>query len=120
MFVKNIQDCPTFTANDGCEIKEWLHPEKDHVDLPYSIAEAVVATGQQSYKHTLEQTEVYLILEGNGVMHIDDEARPVVQGQSILIPAKSVQWIENSGTIPLRFLALVSPPWTKAGDNRLP
>ncbi len=119
MFVKNIQDCPEFTANDGCQIREWLHPNNDSVDLPYSIAKAVVAAGQRSYKHTLEQTEVYLVLKGKGFMHIDDQVKTIVEGDSVLIPAHSVQWIDNIGDEPLHFLALVSPPWTETGDNRL-
>ncbi|MEQ8288177.1 MAG: cupin domain-containing protein [Gammaproteobacteria bacterium] len=119
MFVKNIEDCPAFTANDGCQIREWLHPDKDAVDLPYSVAMAVVAVGQQSYKHVLDQAEVYLISQGTGIMHIDEEEQVVGQGDSVFIPAKCVQWIENTGDVPLQFLALVSPPWNEADDKRL-
>lgn len=119
MFVKNIEDCPAFTANDGCQIREWLHPDNDAIDLPYSVAMAVVSVGQHSYKHVLEQTEVYLITSGTGLMHIDDEQRLVGKGDSVLIPGRCVQWIENTGDVPLEFLALVSPPWKDEDDKRL-
>ena len=119
MFVKNIEDCPAFTANDGCQIREWLHPDNDAVDLPYSVAMAVVSVGQHSYIHILDQAEVYLITKGAGLMHIDEESQPVGEGDSVFIPAKYVQWIENTGEVPLEFLALVSPPWKEADDKRL-
>ena len=119
MFVKNINDCVEFTANDGCRIKEWLHPKNDVVDLPYSVAMATVEVGEQSYKHTLEQTEVYLISAGQGLMYIDDEEREVKNGDAIYIEPERVQWIENTGDIPLQFIALVNPPWSEEGDNRL-
>ena len=119
MFVKNINDCPAFTANDGCQIREWLHPFNDAVELPYSIATAFVAAGQSSYKHRLKQAEVYLIMQGEGVMHVDAEEKNVITGDSVLIPANSIQWIENTGTDELRFIAIVSPPWREEDDLRL-
>ena len=82
MFVKNINDCPEFTANDGCRIREWLHPKNDKVELPYSVATATVESGQQSYKHKLEQTEVYLITAGQGCMHVGAEEQIVNAGDA--------------------------------------
>ena len=119
MFVKNINDCIEFTANDGCRIREWLHPKNDGIELPYSIATAIVDVGQQSYKHKLEQTEIYLITDGQGRMHVNDDEQIVSAGDAIVIPAKAIQWIENTGKESLKFIALVSPPWTEEGDVRL-
>jgi mannose-6-phosphate isomerase-like protein (cupin superfamily) len=119
VFVKKISDCEEFIANDGCQIRELMHPENDPVELPYSIAIASVEVGKQTYKHRLKQTEVYYVLAGQGCMHIDDETQLVSEGDGILIPAKAVQWIENTGDRPLRFVAIVSPPWPEADDERL-
>ena len=119
MFVKNIDTCSEFTANDGCRIREWVHPKNDKFDLPYSVAMAIVDVGQESYKHKLEQTEVYLITNGQGRMHIDDEEQIVNKGDAVVIPAQAIQWIENTGDEKLEFIALVNPPWTEDGDHRL-
>ena len=119
MFIKNQKDCEEFTANDGCRLRELLHPENDPVILPYSIAVARVETGKQTYKHKLAQTEVYYILSGTGVMHVDEETEHVKPGDVILIPANAVQWLENTGTTELQFIAIVNPPWTEEGDLRL-
>jgi mannose-6-phosphate isomerase-like protein (cupin superfamily) len=51
-----------------------------------------------------------LILSGTGVMHVDDETEHVKPGDVILIPANAVQWLENTGTMELHFIAIVNPP----------
>jgi mannose-6-phosphate isomerase-like protein (cupin superfamily) len=119
VFVKNINDCAEFIANDGCRIKEWLHPKNDPIELPYSVAMATVDIGQQSYEHKLEQTEVYIIFSGEGDMHIDDEVQRVIAGEAVLVPAGSVQWIENISDEELCFIAIVNPPWSEEGDTRI-
>ena len=119
MFVKNINSCSEFTANDGCQIQEWLHPKNDDIDLPYSVAIATVDVGQHSYKHKLEQAEVYLITSGRGLMHIDDETKEVKAGDAIYIEPLRTQWIENIADDILQFTAIVSPPWSEEGDIRL-
>lgn len=119
MFVKNLSDCEKFSANDGCDIQELLHPANDLVDIPYSIAIASVQAGKRSYKHRLEQSEVYFILSGSGIMHMNDKEKGLQQGDVVLIPAGSVQWLENTGEDEIQFMAIVSPPWTEAGDIRL-
>ena len=73
MFVKKNSACDAFVANDGCTIRELLHPKNDAIDLPYSLALATVDTGSKSYQHKLEQTEVYHILQGHGRMFIEKE-----------------------------------------------
>ncbi|MFT5425351.1 MAG: mannose-6-phosphate isomerase-like protein (cupin superfamily) [Gammaproteobacteria bacterium] len=119
MFVKKTSDCEAFVANDGCNIRELLHPKNDVVDLPYSLALATVEIGKQSYQHKLEQTEVYHILQGHGQMIVDSEVCEVVAGDVIVIPEQALQWIENIGNEPLVFVAIVSPPWTEDGDVRI-
>lgn len=119
MFVKKILDCDAFIANDGCTIRELLHPKNDPVDLPFSLAIATVDIGKQSYQHKLQQAEVYHILKGHGRMFIGNEDSDVVAGDIIVIPEQALQWIENIGNEPLIFAAIVSPPWTEEGDVRI-
>ena len=119
MFVKKTSECDAFVANDGCSIRELLHPKNDAVDLPYSLALATVDIGSKSYQHKLEQTEVYQILQGQGRMFIENEGSEVGVGDVIVIPAEALQWIENIGSEPLVFTAIVNPPWTENGDLRL-
>lgn len=119
MFVKSLSDCPALRASDGCRVFEVLHPRNDGIDLPYSFAVAEVAPGEHSYRHRLAQTEVYYVLAGRGRMHIDDAARELRAGDAVVIPGGAVQWIENLGSDTLRFIAVVSPPWRAADDERV-
>ena len=117
MLVKNLHDCNEFTANDGCLIRELLHPKNDPVELAFSLAVARVPVGQRTRRHKLAQTEVYYILAGLGRIHIQNETREVGSGDMILIPPQAVQWIENSGDGELQFIAIVSPPWREENDH---
>jgi len=119
VFVKKTSECDAFVANDGCSIRELLHPKNDAIELPYSLALATVDVGSKSYQHKLEQTEVYHILQGYGRMFIENEDNKVDAGDVIVIPAEALQWIENIGSEPLVFAVIVSPPWTKDGDMRV-
>ena len=64
MLVSSTAECPPFIANDGCLIREVLHPAKTGVPLPYSLAVAEVAPGACTRRHRLAQDEVYYLLEG--------------------------------------------------------
>ena len=117
MFVKNLNACDEFTANDGCLIREILHPQNDPVDLDWSMAMARVLIGKRTLPHKLIQAEVYYILSGQGRMYINNESRAVGTGDVISIPPQSVQWIKNTGNDELRFIAIVSPPWRELDDQ---
>jgi mannose-6-phosphate isomerase-like protein (cupin superfamily) len=119
VLVKNPEDCEEFTAVDGCYIRELLHPKNDALEMPYSIAVARVEPGRRTYRHRLDRAEVYYLLSGSGRMHVDEQARAVAQGEAVYIPAGAVQWVENTGADELRFLAIVNPPWSEEGDERL-
>ena len=119
MFTKSLADCPPLLAKDGCRIFELLHGKNDALDLPYSFAVAEVEVGESSYRHRLRQTEIYFILAGRGRMHVDQESQDLTVGAAVVIPAYAEQWIDNIGDELLRFVAVVSPPWRAADDERL-
>jgi mannose-6-phosphate isomerase-like protein (cupin superfamily) len=56
-------------------------------------------------------TEVYYILKGKGLMHIDSESKEVGAGSTVYIPPNSVQSIKNLGREDLEFICIVNPPW---------
>jgi mannose-6-phosphate isomerase-like protein (cupin superfamily) len=102
---------------DSTLVCELLHPEREGLDLPYSIAHAILQPGEVSLPHRLKTSaEVYLILDGVGEMHIDREISPVRAGQAVLIPPGSWQHIRNSGDAILEIICLVSPCW-RADDE---
>ncbi|MEM9990282.1 MAG: cupin domain-containing protein [Bacteroidota bacterium] len=114
MQFKSLSDVVAFTAGDLTEIKELLHPEKDKAAINYSLAHATLAVGASSTPHILkESSELYFILEGTGKAFIGTESKLMEAGDFVLIPAGEKQYIENTGTVALKFLCVVSPPWSK-------
>ncbi len=114
MIIRRLRDLDEIVALDGTRLREILNPL--HADkvlrLDYSLAHAIVPAGQKSTPHRFfEASEVYYILHGRGVMHIDNESSSVGPGVTVYIPPKSIQWIENTSNEDLEFLCIVCPPW---------
>jgi mannose-6-phosphate isomerase-like protein (cupin superfamily) len=116
MLIKTIQDIPSFIAGDKTIIKEVLHPKNDAANINYSLAHATVNIGEKSIPHKLKSSEVYIILNGKGKVHIDDSEAIIEKGQLVFIPQAALQWIENIGDTTLDFLCIVEPSW-KAEDE---
>ncbi len=119
MLVLHLSDCPEFIAGDKTILREILHPDKQNVRIRYSLAHAIVRPGEVSLAHKLVTSEVYYILEGTGIMTIDEENTEVGPGHTIYIPPHSVQFIRNTGEADLKFLCIVDPAWRAEDEDVL-
>ncbi len=119
MFIKKFQNCAEFIAGDSTILRETISPlnDKENLKIRYSLAHAILKPGKKSYRHKLKTSEVYYILEGDGIMHIDDETAAVESGDTIYIPPNSAQYIENTGKADLKFLCIVDPAWRKEDEE---
>ena len=114
MLIRKLQDRELITALDNTRVREILNPKHESrpLALNYSLAHAIVKPSESSLPHKFhEASEVYYILKGNGLMHINDETADVSPGDTIYIPPRAVQWIENKGSDDLEFLCIVDPAW---------
>jgi len=116
MLIKDLNDCSEFIAGDGSILKELLHTGKQDVEFRYSLAHAKVFKGKKTNPHILKTSEVYYIISGKGLMHIDNESDQVSAKQAIYIPPGSMQFIENIGDNDLEFLCIVDPAWKKEDE----
>ena len=67
--------------------------------------------GQEHAPHLHEgQDKLYVILEGEGVVRVDDQAEVLIAGDAAFAPAGVVHSIRNSGTERLVVMAVLSPP----------
>lgn len=117
MLIKHFDDCEEFVAGDGSILREFLHPDKADLQLRYSLAHATVAKGQHTAPHRLKTSEVYYIIHGCGMMHIDQESTEARPGDTIYIPPNSMQSIENIGDSDLLFLCIVDPAWRRKDEE---
>lgn len=113
MFFKSTKEVPAFVAGDATYLRELLHPKNDHFESNYSLIHAALEIGKRSYSHILkQQSELYYVLEGKGRLHIETESKVLKVGDLALVKAGEKQYIVNVGTTVLRFLCIVSPPWS--------
>ena len=89
MFTRELMDCEEFVAGDNCTLREILHPDKASLALRYSLAHATVLPGETTWQHRLKTSEVYYIMQGEGIMYIDDEAKELVRVYLIVSIADS-------------------------------
>jgi mannose-6-phosphate isomerase-like protein (cupin superfamily) len=62
--------------------------------------------------HTYD--EVIYVLDGEGVMHAGEFERPLSPGACIQLPARTVHCLENTGTEPMRIVAVFRPAGSPA------
>lgn len=120
MLIKDVKDGKYFTSLDETILCELLHPKNDikAFKMNFSLAYAFLEPEKSSLPHKIKNSvEVYYILEGIGLMHVDDEIRKVKEGQAIYIPPNSIQYIENVGNSVLKILCIVSPPWKSENEE---
>jgi mannose-6-phosphate isomerase-like protein (cupin superfamily) len=116
MLIQKLSECETFTGGDNTILKELLHPDKQPLDLRYSLAHAILPAGETSKPHSLKASEVYYILSGEGEMYIDSEIETIAPGDAVYIPPNAKQFVRNYGVEPLVFLCIVDPAWRKEDE----
>lgn len=119
MLIKHFIDIDEIVSGDRARLRELLNPRKEHVQIDYSLAWAQIKPRERTVPHTLSYAEVYYVLQGNGVMHIDDEQAMIKTQDTVYIPPHAIQWVENTGTVPLSFLCIVNPAWHAEAEQIL-
>ena len=111
MDIRSIFSVPAFTTKDGSEIRELLAHRNSSIRLQ-SLAEARLPPGAATTPHHHPRTEeIYYILEGQGMMRIGLDTRPVNVGDAIAIPPGHVHQITNTGDVILKFLCCCAPAY---------
>lgn len=112
MLIKKFANQKEIIAGDNCILRELLNVlQGDKVECRYSIAWAKVPVGKTTFKHAMKTTEVYMIINGKGEMHINDETEVVGKYDTVYIPPNAIQFIENIGDEELEFICIVDPAW---------
>jgi len=119
MTFKKLRDIKIIDGGEGTKIRQIFHPHNTLSGIRFSISHCLVEAGKKSALHKMKSSEVYYILEGEGVLHIDDDVLNVSKDQAIYIPPNSKQYIENTGKNDLNFLCIVDPAWRKEDEEIL-
>lgn len=116
MSIRKNSELPSIDGNEGSKIKQYFHPHNTLNGIQFSLAEFTILPGKRSLRHKLQSAEIYFILEGEGNLRINDETFSIKKDDSAYVPPLSEQFIENTGSVDLRFLCIVEPAW-KAEDE---
>jgi mannose-6-phosphate isomerase-like protein (cupin superfamily) len=117
MLIRKLNHCEEFTAGDRTILRELLHPDKQAIELRYSLAHAILPAGATSLPHSLTTSEVYYILSGTGEMSIDNQVQSIEPGDAVYIPPNAVQFLRNTGTEAIVFICIVDPAWQKTDET---
>jgi mannose-6-phosphate isomerase-like protein (cupin superfamily) len=80
-------------------------------NLTITLVEMEPGGFQHIHYHRPEQ--MYYILEGSGIMTVDDDRRQVQTGDCIYFPSMAQHGLENTGETVLRYLSAASPSFTE-------
>ncbi len=107
-YVLHPDESSEFFVYEGCFVVELLNSA---LDPDVSIARARLEPGGATHLHRLHGiTERYLILEGEGMVEVNDRApEKVGVGDVVMIAAMHNQRIVNTGDKDLIFLAICTP-----------
>ncbi len=110
--ISHYKNIAPYITQDNSEIRELMHPGTQN-NKNQSLAEAIIKPGQTTLLHYHEKSEeLYFILQGDGVMQLDDEKLSVKVGDTICIPPSTKHCIENTGSEELRILCCCSPAYS--------
>ena len=69
--------------------------------------------GGFQHRHSHEPEQMYFILEGSGLMTVDDETQEINPGDCIFFRANAAHGLKNSGEGKLVYLSAASPSFTR-------
>ena len=95
--LKEIQKIKSFSGYEGTQIRQIFTPDNTNNVIRYSIAHCTINPGKTSKPHIMKTSEVYYILEGKGIIHVNEEQKQVAKNDSIFVEPNSRQYLENIG-----------------------
>jgi len=107
--IVRFADQPSLQASGDREFRYLVTEEAGCRDLTQFFG--VIAPGRAP-EHSHVYDEVIYVLEGEGVLHTEGLDEPVAAGSCVHLPPLLVHSLENSGSSPMRIVAVFHP----AGD----
>jgi len=117
MLFKKLNKIQEFLAGDHTHLKEVLHPKNDNLSLGFSLAHAYLKIDEKSLPHRLAHSETYYFLSGEGFVFIDGKKQKISADDIVFVPPHAEQYVENTGNTDLKFLCIVSPPWSEETEE---
>jgi mannose-6-phosphate isomerase-like protein (cupin superfamily) len=115
--VLRVNSSPRYKRND---ITSYLLVSEDTCNAKnLSITIVEMEPGGIQHVHAHESEQMYYIMEGSGLMTLDDEQQRVETGDCIFFSSFSRHGLENIGGTILRYLSAASPSFEKEDSRKL-
>ena len=76
---------------------------------PLAITWVDIAPGARQRLHNQPQPQVYVIIQGTGLMHVAGESAQVNVGDLVFVPANAMHGIDNNGDTTLSYVLAATP-----------
>ena len=109
---KNTGELPILTS--------WMliSPQNSQTkNLSVQISEVPIGSEQPIHDHEPEQC--YYIIQGKGLMIIEDESNEMIAGDAVYIPSNLKHGIKNIGDDVLEYLTANTPVFSEQYENTL-
>jgi mannose-6-phosphate isomerase-like protein (cupin superfamily) len=113
VYNKNLEDIEDINYFGDATVRNLINPNRVEMDMDmdYSIAHFTVKTGATLDSLIMKNPETYYVLEGEGMLYIEDVPFELKKGQLVLVPANATQYIKNTGDVDLELLSINQPAW---------
>jgi len=108
--VIKVSEQSWYEAEDKAVAREIASPRNSKARA-MSIAEIIIPAGVEVVPHHHVMEEVYYIVEGEGMMMVEDETRLVQAGEAVVIAPHQWHNIRNHTKSKLKLIVICSPPW---------
>lgn len=107
MYVRNIANAEIRSRNGL--VSHFLLGRTDIPDTPLASTWVTVEPGARQILHHHPEIQVYIIVQGGGLMHVGSETQQVRVGDLIYIPSDAMHGIENNTSEPLAYVSAATP-----------
>jgi len=116
MSIKRNSEIIEVKGREGSKIKNYFQPENTKNGIKFSLSHFTLEPRKKTFLHKLQSSEVYYILEGCGILKINDNSFEIQKDDSVYVPSMAEQKIENTGDEDLKFLCIVEPAWKEENE----
>ncbi|MDD3041677.1 MAG: cache domain-containing protein [Methanosarcinaceae archaeon] len=118
IYNKNLEGIEDINYFGDAIVRNLINPNRVEMDLDldYSIAHFLVKPGNPLDSLIMKNPETYYVLEGEGMLYIEDVPFELKKGNIVLVPANAKQYIENTGDVDLELLVINQPAWEPANE----
>jgi mannose-6-phosphate isomerase-like protein (cupin superfamily) len=117
MDVLRVNSSPRYKRND---ITSYLLVSEDTCNSKnLTITMVEMEPGGIQHVHSHEPEQMYYVMEGSGLMTVNDEQQRVEAGDCIFFSSLSRHGLENTGGTVLRYLSAASPSFKKEESRKL-